>query len=39
MRHKTISDLANIETPDYVDGMSLAPWLVSPNKQLDSQQH
>ena len=33
--YKTISDLANIETPDYVDGMSLAPWLVSPNKQLD----
>jgi len=33
--YRTLCELAEIEAPRYVDGMSLVPWLNDPNKQGD----
>jgi arylsulfatase A-like enzyme len=30
--YKTLTDLAGLERPEYVDGVSLAPWLKEPSK-------
>ncbi len=33
--YRTMCDLAGIEAPDYVDGMSLVPWLKNPDRNKE----